>query len=402
MNPSDARRSLLAAVEEHDRWRREETINLLPSENILSPDALRMVGSDLASRYSLLVNAEVHGYWMDNAYGGTRVGDEIESIGEKLACQVFEANFASLKPIGAHIAGIMLLLGLTERGDTIMTIDLEDGGYDGYGRDYVPAFLGLNVECLPFDRERGTLQTAAAVERIQAIKPKLVIIGASFIPFPYDIPPLRVACDAVSARLVYDGSHVLGLIAGGEFQKPLRDGCDVLLGSTHKSFFGPQGGIVLTNDEEVYTALMGKVTWYTMDNDHRNRIGGVAMALAELAEFGTSYAPQVIANSQALGRVLQEGGLKMQFSDNGFSESHQLVFSPASVPDPGLLSRNLEPQGLIIDRTSRLGTAEVTRLGADEEMMAEIGKTLLAGWRDEPIQESVREIRSRMKLRYCF
>ena len=71
----------------------------------------------------------------------------------------------------------------------------------------------------------------------------------------------------------------------------------------------------------------------------------------------------------------------MQFSDKWFSESHQLVFSPASVPDPGLLSRNLEPQGLIIDRTSRLGTAEVTRLGADEEMMAEIGKTLLAGWR---------------------
>ena len=145
MDPRGAREQLLGWVEQHDRWRREDSISLLPSENILSGDVLRMVGSDMASRYSLQINAVVHGFYMDNAYGGTRLSDEVETLGEKLACEVFGSRFATLKPIGAHIAGMMAILGLTEKDDLILTIDAAHGGYDGYMPQYMPGFTGRRV-----------------------------------------------------------------------------------------------------------------------------------------------------------------------------------------------------------------------------------------------------------------
>src|SRR5206468_7737240 len=125
-----------------------------------------------------------------------------------------------------------------------------------------------------------------AANRIIAGKPKLVLLGGSFIVFPHNLRALRKACDEVGALLAYDGSHVLGLIAGGQFQDPLREGADVLFGSTHKSFFGPQGGLGVTDRDDLFATMVDRFPWRVGVNSHWNRIAATAHALLETKQFG--------------------------------------------------------------------------------------------------------------------
>src|SRR5438093_1041555 len=260
-------RDVLDLVAKHDDWRLRRTINLIPSENVTSEQVRSILASDLGDRYTLPWGKEWHGYTVENSYRGTRYLDEIESLGESLARDVFRAKHATLKPMSGHIAGMLLLSSLCSRGDRILVLDSRHGGYDGYMPEYLPGMLGLEVEFLPFDESEWTVDARAAAERIVAVKPRLVLIGGSFIVFPYNLRALRKACDEAGALLAYDGSHVLGLIAGGQFQDPLREGADVLFGSTHKSFFGPQGGLVVTDRDDLFATMVDRFTWRVGANE---------------------------------------------------------------------------------------------------------------------------------------
>lgn len=395
-------------ADRHERWRRHSCLNLQPSENILSPQVLRVLGSDLASRYTLPWDAEYQGTWLKNAYGGTRYLDEIEGIGEKLACEVFGARHASVKPLSGHIAGMLLILATTGPGDRILVIDAKHGGYDGYLPANVPEVLGGRiVDFLPFREDAWAVDTAAAVRTIRRWRPRLVLLGQSFILFPYELELLRDALDSVKAVLGYDGSHVLGLIAGGEFQRPLQEGATVLIGSTHKSLFGPQGGLFLTNDDAVWDNARKNMLWRLFDNAHWNRIAGVAQALSEHQEFGTAYAKQVVRNSKALAGALAERGFPLRFKDQGYTESHQVLLDEAGVKrtlgmSPQEFSTAMEANNLIVDAVARLGTNEVTRLGAQERDMADIAELMEGVVRGKSVKEDVMAMRSRLKLSYAF
>ncbi|MEK6851500.1 MAG: hypothetical protein AABY30_03065 [Candidatus Thermoplasmatota archaeon] len=254
---------ILSLVDRHERWRADSCINLQPSENLVSPQVKRALGSDLAGRYTLPWKGDYHGARLDNAYGGTRYLDEIEAAGEALARELFEAKHASLKPLSGHLAAMLLVLTTCRRKDRIFVIDGKHGGYDGYLPPYIPEVLGLRlkVDFLPFREDAWRLDTAAAARKIRAAKPALVVLGASFLLFPYEMAPLREAADAAGALIGYDGSHVLGLVAGGVFQRPLPEGADVLVGSTHKSLFGPQGGLFLCNRADVWGRAMKNTVW---------------------------------------------------------------------------------------------------------------------------------------------
>jgi len=397
-----------ALADRHQRWRRDSCLNLQPSENLLSPQVLRVLGSDLASRYTLPWNADYHGFRLENTYGGTKYLDEIEGIGEKLASGVFGAAHVSLKPLSGHVAGMLLLLSATKPGDRILVIDAKDGGYDGYMPEYMPDVLGgRSVGFLPFREDAWKLDTAAAARTIRKVKPRLVLLGQSFFLFPYELEPLREAADAARALLAYDGSHVLGLIAGGEFQRPLAEGVDVLVGSTHKSMFGPQGGLFLTNDDAVWETARKDTLWRLFDNAHWNRIAGVAQALAEHEEFGKAYAKQVVRNARALAAALAERGFPVKFKDQGYTESHQVHLDETGMRlalrmTPQEFSTAMERNNVIVDAVARLGSNEVTRLGATEREMADIAELMERVVAGKSVKEEVLALRSRLKLSYCF
>jgi len=170
--------------------------------------------------------------------------------------------------------------------------------------------------------------------------------------------------------VAYDGSHVLGLIVGGQFQDPLRESADVLLGSTHKTFPGTQGGIILCNDKDVAKKI-AKVIMRSpllIDNIHLHRVGALAITLIEMLLFGEEYAIQIIKSSKTLARYLYEDGIEVKCKEKDFTQSHQILYPQE--PEKGLKIRTLLEQAeIIVDRRIRIGTQEVTILGMKNKEM---------------------------------
>ena len=400
---------LLSRAEAHDRWRLEECLNLQPSENVTSPQVRRLLASDLGHRYTLPWKGEIHGAYVENAYGGTRYLDEVEDIGEGLARALFTAKHASLKPLSGHLAGMLLLLSACRKGDKVLVIDAKHGGYDGYMPQYLPAMLDLHlqVDFLPFDEARWNLDYERAAMRIIESRPRLVLLGSSFLLFPFNLRHLRGPCNTAGALLAYDGSHVLGLIAGREFQRPLEEGADILVGSTHKSMPGPQGGLFLTNRDDVFERFKDNLTWRVMDNAHWNRIAGVAQALLEMKHFGAAYAKAVVENARTLARALDEEGFPVKYRDLGYTRSHQIHLDEVRLREgwgltPNEFSVRCGRNNLIVDAVARLGSQEVTRMGAGAEDMREIAGLTARAAKGDDVTAAVKSVRSRLRLSYCF
>jgi glycine hydroxymethyltransferase len=386
---------LARLVRAHDRWRGRESFNLLPSENALSPTARRYLLSDLAGRYTLPMATTFEGETVDNSYAGTRYTDQIEALANASAARLFHGRFATVRPLSGHIAALSALAPLLPRGAKILAIPPEHGGYDGYAPGYLPALLGYTVRPLPADRPGFQLNEPAALEEIRRERPQAVVLGQSFFLFPYPLRAIAQAAHEVGALVLYDASHVLGLVAGGQFQDPLREGADLLYGSTHKSFPGPQGGLLVTDREDLFQQIDPALVWRVFDNAHWNRIAGLAQTLLELERFGPEYARTVVENSQALARSLSGHGVPFLAEADGFTRSHQAIIDRGALRTrhgvgPAELARRWEKQHLITDLIGRLGTAEVTRLGLQPAEMARMADLLYrTGIRKERLSREV-------------
>ena len=398
---------LTRLVRAHDRWRGREVFNLLPSENALSPTARRYLSSDLAGRYTLPGPLPFDGETLDNSYGGTRYTDEIENLADAAARRVFRAKYATVRPLSGHIAAVSALAPLLPRGSKLLAIPPEDGGYDGYAPGFLPALFGWTVRPLPAKGPGLTVHEGTALEEIRREKPQMVVLGQSFFLFPYPLKPIAEEVHRYDGLVAYDASHVLGLIAGGEFQDPLREGADLLFGSTHKSFPGPQGGLVVTDRQDLFDQIAPALVWRVFDNAHWNRIAGVAQTLLELEKAGASYAKAVVSNSQAIARSLDSLGLPLIARELGFTQSHQVLLDRPAVKiryscSCAELARRWERQRLITDLVGRLGLAEVTRLGLIADDMSRLADLLIrAGPRRERVGREVLAWRRRYpKLRF--
>ena len=372
-------------IQLHDEYRKR-VLNMQASENFLSYRVRKALASDMASRYSMLFDQEVHGSFVHNAYGGTKYQEEIKEYAENKAREIFGFKFANVKPISGHIAAMTVLLSLTKRGDKIMAIPPELGGYDGYSQPYMPDMFGLNF--VPLDMED---MRRIDVEKIRREKPKLIILGASYIIFPYNLTEVLEVAEEIGARVVYDASHVMGLLPAG-FQEGIER-CDAVYGSTHKSFPGPQGGIIFTNDESVAEKIEENLTWRTQDNYHTNRVAALAMALYEFSPVAKIYGKNVAENSKALARALEEGGLGIKYSPE-YTNSHQVLVDENSLKDefsltPPQMSEVLEENGIIVDSVGRIGTAELTWKGYGPEDMREIAGIIIAALEGEDVKEEV-------------
>lgn len=381
---SDYLGRLEKTIRQHQTWRTKECLNLIPSENRGSAQMKSMFLTDLGGRY----NAP------DKFYRGTKYTDELLSFTEELARKVYRARYADVRSLSGHTANMAVLLALTEPKDKVISVHPDNGGYPGISHLGLGSLLRLQNLYHKYDDHAVNIEVTQSVATIRSENPKLVFIGASFIPFPHPAKQLSGAGDGVC---VFDGSHVLGLIAGGEFQDPLREGCSLLIGSTHKSLPGPQGGIILSNDEDAFTRVAGKIFPGIVDNIHLDRVAALAVALVEMLQFGRPYAQTIVKNSRALARALDSEGVKLRGKPFGFTQSHQVLLDYDQQKLKFITSR-LEQANIISDDGGRLGTQELTRMGygpGEMEEVAELVAMIING--KKPVDFVQKRVKSLVK-----
>ena len=234
--------SILDAVDKSGRLYRD-SIPMIASENIISPLVAKAVNSDLHGRYA-------EGLPGKRYYQGCDDFDTIENIGIESAKRVFNCRFANIQSISGTVSNMAALKALAKPGDTITAVSTADGGHISHARMGAVGVRGLNVVTYPWDEARMEPDIDAACEIIRQTKPEIALFGQSVFLFPTPLQEIADVAHEVGAKVMYDGAHVLGLIAGGQFQDPLREGADVMTGSSHKTFPGSQGGFMLSNSDD--------------------------------------------------------------------------------------------------------------------------------------------------------
>jgi len=233
---------------------------------------------------------------------------------------------------------------------------------------------------------------------------------------------LREACDKVGAKIVYDAAHVLGLIAAGMFQDPLREGADLITTSTHKTFPGPQGGVILGNvGEETQKKIQTAVFPQFSSNHHLHRMPALYGALREMQTFGKDYAGQIVKNAQALARELDSLGFNVLAKERGFTRSHQVLVNCGQPGSGGVAAAALERANIILNkniipgdgidprnpRGIRIGVQEMTRYGMKEDEMKQIAefikRVVLDKENPETVGKEVAAFRAGFQeIKYCF
>jgi glycine hydroxymethyltransferase len=405
---------LRETVRAHSK-RFEAAIPLIASENLLSPYAKELLISDFHSRYA-------EGKPGERYYEGNEQVDEVERTCLALARRVFRCSFADVRPISGTVANLAVLKALAEPGAPVGTSRLADGAHISSASFGAFGLRGVKPVYYPWDAERMTFDVEGTKKVLREARPKLALFGLSLFLFPMPIREISDTLREVGAVGWYDAAHVLGLIAGGEFQDPLREGCTVISASTHKTLPGPQHGILLgeTEDPELVKKLESAAFPGVTSNHHLHTMAALAVALAEQVAFGREYASQTVRNARALAGALQARGFDVLAADLGFTRSHTIAVRVAREGGGEVVAKRLADAGVITNKnllpgdTSpkhpsgvRLGTPELTRVGMKEpemERVADLFDALLHKGRSiEEVRASAAELkRDFTTVQYCF
>ncbi|DAC26093.1 MAG TPA: aminotransferase class I/II-fold pyridoxal phosphate-dependent enzyme [Candidatus Thalassarchaeaceae archaeon] len=390
---------------------------MIASENVISPLVRRACNSDLHGRYA-------EGLPGKRYYQGCDDFDTIEAIGIQLAQKVFNSSFANIQPTSGTVSNIGALKALVKPGDRISAVSTADGGHISHAQMGAVGLRGLDLHTYPWDIDRMEPDIDAAAAMIRDTEPALALFGASVFLFPTPLEELADVAHEIGARVMYDGAHVLGLIAGGVFQDPLREGADVMTGSSHKTFPGPQGGFLLSNndDEKFHRRLNNAVFPGTNSSYHLHHVAGKVVALSEFEAFGKQYARDTVRNAKALAAALATEGFDVLAEDRGFTASHQVLTrhgetdsgagrkAAAMLEEAGIITnmnmlpgdtKAMTPSGL------RLGVQELTRHGMGTTEMEEVAtcfrRVLIDQEDPSTVKTRVNQIRSDFtEVRYCF
>ena len=408
--------AILDSVNSSGRHYRD-SLPMIASENILSPMVAKAVNSDLHGRYA-------EGLPGKRYYQGCDDFDSIESLGIESAKRVFNCNFTNIQSTSGTVSNIAALKALVKPGDTITAVSTADGGHISHARMGAVGVRGLGLVTYPWDIDRMEPDIDASIKIIRETKPNLALFGQSVFLFPTPLRELADAAHEVGAKVMYDGAHVLGLIAGGQFQDPLREGADVMTGSSHKTFPGPQGGFVLSDssDEKFHRKLNNSIFPGTCSSYHLHHVAGKAVALAEFEEFGSDYAKDIVSNAQSLASALAAEGFDVLAEDRGYTASHQVLTRHGEI-DSGAGRKAadlLEKSGIITNMNMlpgdtkamqpsglRLGVPELTRVGMGVDEMKDVAnffaRALIKNEDTSKIKSDVREFKSNYQtVKYCF
>ncbi|PKP53223.1 MAG: serine hydroxymethyltransferase, partial [Candidatus Altiarchaeales archaeon HGW-Altiarchaeales-3] len=346
---------ILDLINEQEVWR-ENCINLIASENVISKSVRAAIASDFGHRYAegiLTVNDRVN---FDRFYQGTKIFDKVEEFCMKLSEKMFNADHANVVPISGAVANLTTYYALTKPDDTIAGLSIHDGGHISHTHISSAGAHALHDLSYVFDHKEMNIDVDASIKMIKKLKdknknkcPKLMIFGGSLFLFPHPVSEMRDIADEIGAKIMYDAAHVLGLICGGKFQQPFSEGADVVTSSTHKSFPGPQGGIVMCKSE-----LAKKIDRAAfpglMSNHHLHHVAGFAVALCEMEKYGKSYATQILKNAKFLAEAMYEEGFNVLCEHKGFTESHQVVVVFSKNGGGAVAAEKLEDANIIINK----------------------------------------------------
>ena len=375
LDHSELLQTVLRAVGEHERDKRE-TISLIATENVLSPLAKAALSTDFAQRYLLLDNT----VW---EYPQNSKLFEVASITEEVIRHLFGANYVNARPISGLNCMTVVLAALGKVGDTVYVMDPCAGGHGATG--FVAGRLGMAVKYLKFDCSRLDFDLDGIAADFEATPPDLVYIDLSTILFPPSLRELVALCPG--SRVYYDCSHVLGLMLDTTFFSPLKEGCAVAGGSTHKTFPGPQRGVILMQEE----ALAKAVERYSdsfISNHHLGSLLALCITAIEMLEFGAALSIQMRSNARALGSELMDQGLPVETRNGITSGVHQVWLRPdlfgvdsheatAQLLSAGIVANCARiPHAPRCGKGLRFGTSEVTRLGLREAEMGELARLI--------------------------
>lgn len=363
---------LIRQINRHNTYR-NSCLNLIASENLMSPMTRWSLSSDLGNRYTI-------GPVDHRGFAGSHYFDKIERKAVSLAQKLFHARYANVQPVSGMVANMVAFRTLLKPGDLAMSLLVKHTGHYSHVRNNLLSLFNVRVEPLPFDVYEFNIDILKAEKIIKKNKPKMIILGTSEFLFPAPIRKLRKICDEAGTKILYDASHVSGLLAGQTFQNPLVEGADFLSLSTNKTLAAPNHGIVACDKPELYQKKIEKaIAPMFTSNVHAHHIAGLAITLTEFEQFGHEYATQVIKNAQVLAQALYEKEISVLCPHKNFTLSHTVLFD---VKRPGNeVMRLLEKVNIIANPFQlpwnkasaptgiRIGTNELTRLGMKEEEM---------------------------------
>src|SRR5437660_3427850 len=416
-SPQEMQEAVLAAVTRNEEWRGKRCLNLLAPEAPTSPAVRALLSAEVGTRA-----AEGHIGPVNRWFAGTRHIDEIEALCVELLKKAFRARYADHRLVASMLGNLAVYTSLTEPGDVIMSITQPFGGHSSNRVDGPAGVRGLKIVDIPFDPVELEVDLDLFRKVAPPVRPKVVALGASMTLFPFPIQAIRDIVAEWSGYVFFDGAHQLGLVAGGQFQDPLREGAAVMTGSAGKTFSGPQSGIIVWNDSELTVPLTHAIFPVLAATHQVNRVAALAASAAEMIAFGEVYMAQIVRNAKALGAALTRRGITVLGAHKGYTTTHQVI---ADVRQFGggldvaqrlaraniITNKNLIPSDRAEDWDRpgglRIGTIEVTRLGMREAQMETIAgfiaRILIEKAKPEDVVKDVIDFRQAYQtLYYCF
>ena len=362
----------LAMAMQRELLRQRRNIELIASENIVSPAVMAAMGSVLTNKYA-------EGYPAHRYYGGCAYVDEVENLAIRRACELFGAEFGNVQPHSGAQASLAVLFALVELGDTILGMDLAAGGHLTHGSPVNMSGKNYNFVSYGVD-ENGYVDYEALRRQALTVRPKMIVAGASAYPRALRFDTLAEIAREAGALLMVDMAHIAGLVAGGVHQSPLPY-ADVVTTTTHKTLRGPRGGMILTNSEEIAKKVNKAIFPGTQGGPLEHVIAAKAVCFGEaLKPAFRTYARNIVENAGALAAGLKARGVELV---SGGTDNHMMLIDLSAQECTGKeLEQKLDEVNITANKNSvpgekrspfitsglRVGTPAVTTrgFGADE------------------------------------
>ncbi|MFI3168701.1 MAG: serine hydroxymethyltransferase [Faecalibacterium sp.] len=366
----------LAAMMNRELGRQRQNIELIASENVVSPAVMAAMGSVLTNKYA-------EGYSGHRYYGGCVHVDEVETLAIERACELFGAGYANVQPHSGAQANLAVYFALLEVGDTVLGMDLSAGGHLTHGSPVNMSGKNYNFVAYGVD-ENGFIDYDAVRAKALECNPKMIVAGASAYCRAIDFEKLQAIAKEVGAYLMVDMAHIAGLVAGGQHMNPVPY-ADVVTTTTHKTLRGPRGGMILSNDEEIAKKINKAIFPGTQGGPLEHIIAAKAVCFGEALkpEFST-YAAKVVENAKVLADALQAKGVKLV---SGGTDNHLMLIDLSDEACTGKeLEHNLDEVHITANKNTvpgekrspfitsgvRIGTPAITTRGFGAAEMEEI------------------------------
>lgn len=364
----------LGAAMQRELGRQRQNIELIASENIVSPAVMAAMGSVLTNKYA-------EGYPGHRYYGGCQYVDQVEQIAIDRACKLFGAKYANVQPHSGAQANLAVYFALLNVGDTVMGMDLSQGGHLTHGSPVNMSGKNYNFVSYGVSAEDGRIDYAALAKQVAKVRPKLLVAGASAYPRAIDFEKLAEIAHGYGAMLMVDMAHIAGLVAGGQHQSPVPY-ADVVTTTTHKTLRGPRGGLILTNNEYIIKRINSAIFPGTQGGPLEHVIAAKAVCFGEALkpEF-KEYARKIVENAKALEAGLTARGVKLV---SGGTDNHLLLIDLTDEDCTGKeLEHNLDEVHITANKNTvpgekrspfvtsgvRIGTPAVTTRGMGPDEM---------------------------------